>query len=533
MFLQGINALNAAEVRELIVNRDNVEVAIIDIRTEQIFSRAHMLWANSVPLSCIEIDILDRVPRLNTAVILCSGDAGDDKYISRAASKLATLGYSNISYLKDGLKGWADAGFEVFSGVNVPSKAFGEFVEHTYDTPRLPAAELKRMLDEGDDVVVLDSRPMPEYNVMNIPTGVDVPGAELALRVHDLAPNPNTKVVVNCAGRTRSIIGCQSLKNAGIPNDVVALENGTMGWQLAGFELGQGNTATYDALTPSGLEKALKCANGVKERFGVQMVDASTLQQWQTEGDRTTYVLDVRAPDEFTQAHIPGSRSAPGGQLVQATDRFVGTLGARIVCVDDNSVRATMTASWLVQIGWDVYVLEPGTAEMSASGEHEPTMPEIPNVPSLNATELAARMIQVHLIDLNDSVSHRRNHIPGSHFAIRANLPKNLEALSSDRPIVLTSKDGTMAKFAAADLKESGFDREVMVLEGGNKAWKAGGLPMKSGFADNLDPPVDVWFKPYDNDEAQEDAMKEYLSWEINLVAQIERDGTTNFKAFD
>lgn len=533
MSLEEITTLSASQVRDLIVNRDAVEVAIIDIRTEQIFSRAHLLWGNSVPLSNIELDILERVPRLKTPIILCSGDGGDDPYIARAASKLKVMGYSNISYLKNGLKGWADAGFEVFSGVNVPSKAFGEFVEHKYDTPRLPATELKRMLDEGDDIVVLDSRPMPEYNVMNIPTGIDVPGAELALRVHDLVPSQETTVIVNCAGRTRSIIGCQSLKNAGIPNKVVALENGTMGWQLAGFEVGQGNTATYDTLTAAGLDKALKCAKGVKDRFGVKMVDAATLAGWQAEEDRTTYVLDVRDPAEFIDAHIPGSRSAPGGQLVQATDRFVGTLGARIVCVDDNSVRAIMTAHWLVQIGWDVCVLEPGSIEMTEVGAHVSTMPAIPDVATLSATELAARMIQVHLIDLNDSVSHRVSHIPGSRFAIRASLPGNLAELSPGRPIVFTSRDGTLAKFAAADLIASNFDRELLVLEGGNEAWKASRLPMKAGFADNLDPQVDVWFKPYDNDEAQEDAMKEYLSWEINLVSQIERDGTTHFKAFE
>lgn len=533
MSLDGIKARNAREVRECILNRDRVELAIIDIRTEQIFAKAHMLWANSVPLSCIELDILDRVPRLNTPIILCSADSSDDPYISRAVTKLEAMGYSDISYLFDGLRGWAEAGFEIFSGVNVPSKAFGEFVEHTYDTPRLPAPELKRMLDEGDNVVVLDSRPMPEYNVMNIPTGIDVPGAELALRVHDLAPDPETTVVVNCAGRTRSIIGCQSLKNAGIPNKVVALENGTMGWHLAGFELGQGNTDTYEQLTEEGLVKALQCANSVKERFGVQMINADTLANWRAEENRTTYLLDVRDPAEFAEGHIPGSRSAPGGQLVQATDRFVGTLGARIVCVDDNSVRAIMTASWLVQIGWDASVLEPGSIEMSETGEHLPTISSVPEVRTLSATELAARMIQVHLVDLNDSVSHRRSHIPGGRFAIRTSMPGNLDQLSKDRPIVLTSRDGTMAKFAAADLIDAGYDREVLVLEGGNAAWKQAKLPMKSGFADNLDPPVDVWFKPYDNDDARKDAMEEYLSWEINLVSQIERDGTTNFKAFD
>lgn len=520
-------------MRELIVNRDNEEVAILDVRTEQVFGAGHLLWANSVPLSTLELDMLDRVPRLNTPIVLCAGDGGDDPMIERAAAKLTGMGYTNLSYLKDGLEGWKNAGLEVFSGINVPSKAFGEFVEHTYDTPRLPADELKKMLDDGSDVVVLDSRPMPEFNVMNIPTAVDVPGAELALRVHDLAPNPETTVVVNCAGRTRSIIGCQSLKNAGIPNKVVALENGTMGWHLAGFELGHGGDQTYDTLSPAGLAKALECAAHVQSRFGVKVIDAETLAGWQSETDRTTFVLDVRAPDEFLAARIPDSRSAPGGQLVQATDLYVGTLGARIVCVDDNSVRATMTASWLVQIGWDAYVLEPGSIAMTESGPRPLNIPALPDVPTLNANELAGRMIQVHLVDLSDSLKHRKSHIPGSRFGIRANLPGSLDALSDDRPVVLTSDDGTLAKYAAADLIEAGYGSEVSVLEGGTKAWQDAGLPLKSGFSDNLDPPTDVWYRPYDNDDAHEDAMKEYLSWEINLVSQIERDGTTNFKAFD
>lgn len=532
MGLSGLNELDAPTVRELILNRDDKEVAVLDVRTEQVFGAGHLLWANSVPLSTLELDILDRVPRQDTPVVLCAGDAGDDPIVGRAATKLTGMGYDNLSYLKDGVQGWKNAGFEVFSGINVPSKAFGEFVEHTYDTPRMPADDLKKMLDDGTDVVVLDSRPMPEFNVMNIPTAVDVPGAELALRVHDLAPNPETTVVVNCAGRTRSIIGCQSLKNAGIPNKVVALENGTMGWHLAGYDLGHGNDATYDTLSAAGLTKALECAAHVQSKFGVKVVDAETLAGWREESDRSTYVLDVRAPEEFLAARIPGSRSAPGGQLVQATDRYVGTLGARIICVDDNSVRATMTASWLVQIGWDAYVLEPGSIAMTESGPRSPNIPAVPDVPTLNANELAGRMIQVNLVDLSDSLKHRKNHIPGSRFAIRANLPGNLASLPDDRPVVLTSDDGLLAKYAAADLIEAGFNHEVLVLEGGTQAWKDAGLPMKSGFADNLDSPTDVWYRPYDNDDAHEDAMKEYLSWEINLVSQIERDGTTNFKAF-
>jgi len=262
-------------------------------------------------------------------------------------------------------------------------------------------------------------------------------------------------------------------------------------------------------------------------------MSSSALAEWQADAGRTTYVLDVRDPEEFAEAHVPGSRPAPGGQLVQATDRYVGTLGARIVCVDDNAVRATMTASWLVQIGWDACVLEPGALEMSESGAHVPAMPELPEVPMIVPHQLAARMIQTHVVDLGNSLAHRNSHIPGSRFAIRANMPENLARLSNDRPIALTSKDGTIAAFAAADLIAAGFDREIYVLQGGTEAWKASGLPLTDGFENNLDESVDVWYRPYDMDDAQEGAMKQYLSWEVNLVAQIERDGTTDFKVFE
>ena len=93
---------------------------------------------------------------------------------------------------------------ELFSGVNVPSKAFGEFVEHTYDTPNIDAEDLHQRLEAGDNLVVVDSRPMREFRAMSLPAGTCMPGAELAYRVHSCTGS-NTTVVVNCAGRTRSI----------------------------------------------------------------------------------------------------------------------------------------------------------------------------------------------------------------------------------------------------------------------------------------------------------------------------------------
>ena len=325
---------------------DGDELAILDLREELIYSQNHLLHARSVPLSRLELLIEALVPRRATRILLCD-DA--DGLAERAAAVLARGGYSDVAILEGGCAGWTKAGFELFSGVNVPSKAFGEFVEHESGTPSIGAEELAQLMRDRADIAVLDSRPFDEYFRVSIPTATNVPGAELVLRLRDAVPSPATMVVVNCAGRTRSIIGAQSLINAGGANKVVALRNGTMGWSLAGQSCDAGEERRAPAVSPAGLAAARASAARVARRFGVERIDRATLERWHGEGDRRTlYLLDVRDPAEYAAGHLPGAISAPGGQLVQATDQYVGTLGARLVLVDDLEVRAVMTASWLL-----------------------------------------------------------------------------------------------------------------------------------------------------------------------------------------
>ena len=164
------------------------------------------------------------------------------------------------------------AGGVLFAGVNVPSKAFGEYIEHACETPRIAAEDLKARLGRGEDIVILDSRPWEEYRLMSIPGGQCCPGAELAYRAWDAVQSPDALVVVNYAGRTRSIIGAQSLINAGIPHKVVALKNGTMGWHLAGFQVAKDQDLIAPPPTATGLRKAREAAARVAKRFGVQSI---------------------------------------------------------------------------------------------------------------------------------------------------------------------------------------------------------------------------------------------------------------------
>ena len=509
---------------------DGGELALVDVREELIFSQRHLLLARSMPLSRFELRFAQLVPRRTTRIVLC--DDGDN-LAARAAAVLARNGYTNLAVLDGGVAAWEAAGFELFSGVNVPSKAFGEFVEHKSRTPSIAAGELEKLLREGADVVVLDSRPFGEYTRVSIPTAVNVPGAELVLRAREVAPSPDTTVVVNCAGRTRSIIGAQSLINAGLPNKVVALRNGTMGWNLAGFACDSGKNRRAPGVSAKTLEWARGAAKSVAQSCGVKAIDHATLEALRADEDRTLYLFDVRDPAEYAAGHVAGAISAPGGQLVQATDQYVGTLGARIVLADDREVRAMMTASWLRQMGWrDVFVLaESGTeTERSAARTLENETRPDATIDLASFGELFSRHAAT-IVDLSLSPDYLREHIPGAWFATRTRLDRALKTIPLRGTLVLTSEDGVLARLAVAEA-EALTDLPVRCLAGGNAAWKAAGCELS---AEPLmaDEPVDQWRKPYERSGDTKAAMNEYLAWEIDLLPRIERDGSLNFSSIE
>jgi rhodanese-related sulfurtransferase len=340
--------ITSEAVREAL--RARREIALIDVREEDSFAQAHPLFAAQLSMSRLEPDAPWRLPRRDVPIAVCDDGEGD---APAAVQRLAALGYSQVGLLDGGLQGWRRSGGELFRDVNVPSKAFGELVEHERGTPSLSAEEVKALLDARADVVVLDARRFDEYRTMNIPGSVSVPGAELVLRVRALAPDPATRVIVNCAGRTRSIIGTQSLVNAGIPNPVSALRNGTIGWTLAGLPLEHGQARRFGPVDEAARAEARSAAQALAARAGAQRLTAVAGDAIDPPG-RTVYRYDVRSPEEYAAGHLPGFGSAPGGQLVQETDVFAPVRGARIVLVDDDGVRAPMTAHWLAQMGWDV-----------------------------------------------------------------------------------------------------------------------------------------------------------------------------------
>ncbi|WP_052364928.1 rhodanese-like domain-containing protein [Halotalea alkalilenta] len=526
----GVALLDFASGVERIKRRliEGEEIALLDVREEAEHATGHPLFASHLALSNLELHVYARLPRREVPIVTFDAGGDDDRAV-RAAIRLRALGYSDVTVFEQGVAGWVAGGGEPFIDVNAPSKAFGELVESERHTPSLSADELKALIESDTPPVILDARRFEEYQNMSIPTGISVPGAELALRVAALAPDPATRVVVNCAGRTRSIIGTQSLINVGIPNRVEALRNGTIGWTLAGHALEHGQTRSYTdtAAAPELRAKARRLA----DRAGVRRADERTLSLFRADTARTTYYLDVRSPQEFLAGHLPGFLSAPGGQLVQETEAVASVRGARIVLSDDDGVRANLTGHWLAQMNWEVWVHDQVEPQRLTAQGAKPSLPAHREVPLVTPRQLAQWLEDgepVGVFDLTSSANYVAGHIPGAAYVQRAELAR---LLGADRPerVVLTCGSSLLAGYAAAELLDLGFD-DVAVLDGGNQAWRSEGLPLESGETRLLSARRDRYRRPYEGHDNPREAMEAYLEWEFGLVEQLERDGTHGFK---
>ena len=528
----GVKHIEARELKRQL--HDGGEIALLDAREEGVFARRHLLMASVVPLSRLELLIDDLVPRRTTRVVW--SDDGDGSALC-AVERTHGFGYQNVALLEGGITAWEAAGYRVYSGVHVPSKAFAEVVEHEAGTPYVSAPELKALIDSGADIAIFDSRSYEEYHNNSIPTAISVPGAELVYRFADLVPSVNTTVIVNCGGRTRSIIGAQALRNAGFPNKIMSLKDGTMAWHLAGYGVINGAVLRPPAVSEAGRQASTKAAARVAAHCDIRSIDNAMLSAWLSEAEqRTLYVLDVRTPEEYEAGHLAGARSAPGGQLVQETDAHIATWNARVVLTDDDGVRATMTASWLKQMGWSdvaVLVADPTDGDR-VTGPHKPRTLGIDGArtDTIQPIELRKRLSAgdgITVIDLDTSRHYGQGHIPGAWFAIRSHLRNAIASLPQAGPIVLASPDGALAQLAAADIAGHA-PAPVIVLAGGTQAWIAAGLPLETGQGRMASEPEDVVLSARERGQGREEAMREYLAWEIDLVNQMATDDDQRFQ---
>jgi rhodanese-related sulfurtransferase len=283
--------------------------------------------------------------------------------------------------------------------------------------------------------------------------------------------------------------------------------------------------------------KAAASAFAVAMRAGVKRVRLDELNTWLADNTRTTYFFDVRTPQEYAAGHAAGARSAPGGQLVQETDHQAAVRGARLVLCDTDGTRANMSASWLAQMGWEVYVVAGLTAEDFKHTDVPPFhLPEPQGkVPAVDVAKvkawLADRNSHTVVLDLSTSAQYIQGHIHSAWWVLRTQLKDSLAAAHKGHRYVLTCQNGSVSRFAVADVQaavKAGID--VVWLEGGNAAWLAAGGKLQTGDHQMAVERVDRYRRPYEGTNIPVEAMQGYLDWEFGLVDQLARDGTHHFK---
>lgn len=524
--------------------RDNGrELALLDVREEGQFGMGHPLWAVNTPYSRLESVVSGLVPRTDCPIVLLDADDG---VAEQAARRLAALGYTDVAVLRGGIPAWGAAGHPLFNGVYVPGKVLGEWTEHRLGTPSIDADALQALRAQRRPLLILDPRTEAEHAARHVPDAVSCPNGELLYRYGALAPSPDTLVVVACGGRTRGIVGAQTLIDAGVPHRVVALADGNHGWQLAGHALETGLLRRAGAPDSVQAAEARARAAALAKAHGVPVIDLETLQAWRRDPARTTIVLDVRTPQEYALGSLDGARSAPGGQLVQASDRWLGTLRARVVLVDDDGVRAVQTALWLRRLGWQASALRmarqaadaaaPATAAADAAtglsadraARIDPEAGDVPRVASeIDAGQAHAQWRDgAQAVCVDGSEAFLNAHPPGAKWANRARLDAVLALAHAGKPLLLFSSDGRLAQLAAADVLEDAPGARVAVVRGGEAAWAAAGLPLEAGAEGDLarEDRIDFLYWAHDRRRGNAQAMKAYLDWEKQLVAQAERE---------
>ncbi|HTO10202.1 MAG TPA: rhodanese-like domain-containing protein [Candidatus Binatia bacterium] len=493
--------------------------AVLDLRERGAYQRGHIFRTTLLPRRELEFRLPALVPSPAVPIVLVDED---EALAALARPALAAMGYRDVRTLEGGLAAWRAAGRPIVQGVNVPSKVFGEQALHHWKTPEIAPGELAERIARRDDMVIVDSRTPEEYHRACVPGAISVPGGELVFRILDLVQRPEQTIVVHCGGRTRSYIGAESLRRMGLPNPIVALKNGTMGWDLAGLTLERGATRGTPAVSPRSRAAAALVAKRVAAEDGIRFVTPAELRDLLARrAERAVYLFDVRTREEYGAGHIAGAVWSPGGQTVQATDEYVAVRAGTIVLACDGFARATLTAAWLKRMGFpDVAALAGGLpAWTEAGGAVETGHPTaVPfgyeaaraAVPGVRPGDLGDALV----IDVDTSDAYARGHVPGATWICRSRLETRIGAVAPDRarPIVVTCGDGRASTLAAATLRALGHDARV--LEGGTRAWDAAGRPLESGATKLGDTADDVVRRPHDHGRS---AMEAYLAWEEAL----------------
>jgi rhodanese-related sulfurtransferase len=466
--------------------------ACLDVRERGEFALGQIEGTTPLPRGTLEYRARTMVPSHTVPIVVCCDDG---RRSTMAAATLSDMGYDAVSVLQGGLGAWSAAGLPTIAGWGLRGKQYAEFVALDRGVPHLSATDLAERRERGEKLVVIDVRTDEEYLRGHVPDAYHIPGGDLLL---DLAALPESAadhtIVVSCAGRTRGILGAEMLRVAGF-RDVFALENGGMGWRLAGRELEEGPGNGWPgrpSAVPQWIQDATdRLAEGARVRT-IAVGDFKALR----ESREPFYAVDIRTPQEFRDGHVPGSISLPAGQFALQHENFLAVRAAQVVVIADDPIRPVWAAALCQDLGFtNVLVLDGGIHAWQAAGHTIDRGIQSAGVFGLDVARqnvgsvepnILAQMLSrgaAAVLDVRGSGEFVTGHIAGSRWLARGKLELGIEPMVPDRttPLIMVCDNGVRSTLGAATLRSLGY-HNVRYLAGGIAAWQADNRALSAGF---------------------------------------------------
>lgn len=181
-------------------------------------------------------------------------------------------------------------------------------------------------------------------------------------------------------------------------------------------------------------------------------------------------VVDLRRPESFGGAHMPGAINIGAGQNLSLWAGWLLESGKRILLVNDKGDDEASRRA-LIRVGLDRingFLMKGMPAWIDAGLNFVRTT-------QLSTGEVLGRDAATLVVDVRSDTEWSGAHIDGARHIMLGDLPKRMAELPRDRPLITVCGSGYRSSIAASLLTQQGFD--VSSMDGGMTAWNQQQLP--------------------------------------------------------
>ena len=323
-----------------LLKNNKKNISFLDIRERKQYVHGFAFGSVNCPFSKFKYLIKELVPDLNTNLILIG--VKNNNQTNQIQKILTKFRYCRSYIIKGDYKNWKKHKFPLWAGEYTFSKAFGEWIEITSNIKNLYAKELNKIHKKNHNYLQIDARPKKEFEKFSLPQSVQCSGGELPCYINN-KENLKKNYIVHCAGRTRSIIAYQTLKDFDFENKKYVLNGGTQNWVLNGYDRKFKNKSKIKS-TKINYKDDLKLANSVAKKFNIPSTQIKSKQA-------NSYNFQINSEIKNFKK-IPGWKQVNATTLIQSTDKFISSTNTKVLIFSHIPSSAVFTVIWLRRMGY-------------------------------------------------------------------------------------------------------------------------------------------------------------------------------------